>query len=101
MNRTNELDFGRLLGVAAVAEILDVSRTTVLALVRSGQLPAAQVGQQFRIPEAGIYDYLHRAGLDAKIVYGNGETPTTARPISAGTRVGTVEHDHTTGVSVR
>ena len=41
-----------------VAEILTVSEDTVRRLVRSGQLPAYNIGDRIRIDEEDVYAYL-------------------------------------------
>lgn len=43
---------GRLVSVARAAELLAVSPWTVVRMIKSGQLKAAKVGHQWRIPEA-------------------------------------------------
>jgi len=44
--------------VAEVAEILEVSKSTVYSLVRSGELSSKKVGGRFRITADDIYQYL-------------------------------------------
>lgn len=79
MHNTNIEHVPRLLPVAAVAALLGVSRPTVIRLVRCGEIPAAQVGKQFRIPERGVYQYLRDAGLNVETDCRDG-TPATANP---------------------
>ena len=74
----------RFLPVATVAEFLNVSKPTVISLIRQGELPAIRIGKVFRIASYGVDDYLARAGIDLEIIRG-GPTPTTARatPVSS------------------
>lgn len=48
------MEVGKLLKLSEVAEILRVSRATVLKLIKSGQLRAIKVGKQWRIPEEAL-----------------------------------------------
>jgi excisionase family DNA binding protein len=52
------MSFPELLTVAETAKLLRVSRMTVYRLVHSGELPAIQIGQGFRIPEQSLHDYI-------------------------------------------
>ena len=49
---------GRLFTVAEVAEVMRVSNMTVYRLIRSGELPALQVGKGYRIFEADLERFL-------------------------------------------
>lgn len=95
-----ETMFGPLLGVADVATALGVSRTTVVTLVRRGDLPAARVGRQIRIPERVVIQYLRNAGLDVEEVCRNGGRAATAAPVSVSAHAPTEERPDT-GVTVR
>jgi len=53
-------DCGPLLDRSQVAELLNVSPTTVWRLVRSGELPAYRVGNQIRVATANAEHYLKR-----------------------------------------
>jgi len=53
-------DCGPLLDRSQVAELLNVSPTTVWRLVRSGELPAYRVGNQIRVATADAEHYLKR-----------------------------------------
>lgn len=53
----------RLVSVRTVADLLDVSRSTVNRLISAGELPANRVGKGrgvFRVPEAAVIAYLKR-----------------------------------------
>lgn len=50
--------FSVLLTVKEVQEILGVSRNTVYALIRSGELRAKTVGRQYRILPADLSQYM-------------------------------------------
>ena len=67
----------RFLPVATVAEFLNVSKPTVISLIRQGELPAIRIGKVFRIASYGVDDYLARAGIDLEIIRG-GQQPATA-----------------------
>lgn len=56
--RSHENELARFLTLADVAEILSVSAGEVLALIRSGELPAIRVGQAWRIESAVLEDYI-------------------------------------------
>lgn len=53
-------DVGRFLTVADTAEILNVEAADVLTLVRTGELPAIQVGKagQWRVERAVLESYI-------------------------------------------
>lgn len=61
----NERSVGevRFLTVAEVATLMRVSRMTVYRLVHSGELPAAQIGRSYRVPEQAVHDYLRQSYL--------------------------------------
>ncbi len=48
----------KLLTIPETAEALRVSRVTVYRLVSNGSLPAARVGQQLRIHESDLREYV-------------------------------------------
>ena len=48
------MEVGKLLKLSEVAEILRVSRATVLRLIKTGQLRAIKVGKQWRVPEEAL-----------------------------------------------
>ncbi|HWU60010.1 MAG TPA: helix-turn-helix domain-containing protein [Microbacteriaceae bacterium] len=60
MNAATPEDVGRFLTVADTAEILNVEAKDVLALLRTGELPAIQVGKsgQWRIERAVLETYI-------------------------------------------
>lgn len=49
-----------LLRVEEVAELLDVGRTRVYDLIRSGELQSVKIGGSRRIPPAALQRYLDR-----------------------------------------
>jgi excisionase family DNA binding protein len=55
----------KFLTVAEVAKVMRVSKMTVYRMVHSGELPAAQVGRSFRVPEKAVHDYLRGAFIEA------------------------------------
>jgi excisionase family DNA binding protein len=60
MNAETPDDVGRFLTVADTAEILNVEAKDVLALLRTGELPAIQVGKsgQWRIERVVLETYI-------------------------------------------
>ncbi|TQO20803.1 excisionase family DNA binding protein [Rhodoglobus vestalii] len=61
MNATNSAEgLGRFLSLADAAEVLSISPHEVLNLVRSGELPAIQVGSkgQWRIENSVLESYI-------------------------------------------
>jgi excisionase family DNA binding protein len=67
----------KLLSVADVAEALALSKQTVYSFVQKGELRAYKIGQQFRIPEDAVMEFLQRSQMTA------GQSPV-ARPIVIG-----------------
>ena len=55
----------RFLTVAEVAKVMRVSKMTVYRLVHNGDLPAAQIGRSFRVPEQAVHDYLRQSFVEA------------------------------------
>ena len=55
----------RFLTVAEVARSLRVSNMTVYRLVRSGKLPAFQVGRGYRLRESDVRKFLDDRLMDA------------------------------------
>jgi excisionase family DNA binding protein len=58
LTETRAFTTGRLFTVAEVAEVMRVSNMTVYRLIRSGELPALQVGKGYRIFEADLERFL-------------------------------------------
>jgi excisionase family DNA binding protein len=56
----------RLLHVAEVAERLRVSKMTIYRLIRSGDLPALQIGRLYRIPEPALLAYVTAAAVEVR-----------------------------------
>lgn len=81
----NTTDFTEFLSVAVVAAILGISRPSVLALVRRGELPGIWVGHRVRIPVTGLESFLIDRGLDPRDLYRGAGLPATAAPSPAGT----------------
>jgi excisionase family DNA binding protein len=81
----NTSEFVKFLTVAAVCSILGVSRPSVHALVRRGDLRAVRVGNVVRIPTTSLESFLIERGLNPSDIYrGTGQT-ATASPSPAGT----------------
>ncbi len=57
---------GKLLTVDGAAELLSVSRTTVYALLKSGQLPSCKLGASRRIPATAVQQFAARAMAEAR-----------------------------------
>lgn len=51
-------DNGTFLTVAEVAELMRVSKMTVYRLIHSEELPAIQVGRNFRVRASAVDEYL-------------------------------------------
>lgn len=51
--------------VAEVASLMRVSKMTVYRLIKSGELPAVQVGRSFRVHAKAVHDYLETSYFDA------------------------------------
>ena len=49
----------RFLTVAEVADLMRVSKMTVYRLIRSGKLPAVQIGKAYRVREDELESYLN------------------------------------------
>lgn len=81
----NTVNFTQFLTVAVVSTILGISRPSVLALVRRGDLPGIWVGQRVRIPATGLESYLIGRGLDPNAIYQGRGSPATAIPSPAST----------------
>jgi len=93
-------EFVRFLTVASVAEILQISRPTVIALIRQGEMQGVRIGKIFRVPEPSIVAYLQSAGLDVDQIYQGRPQPSTARAAPVSSSVQTAERDPATGVNV-
>ncbi|MDO4911687.1 MAG: helix-turn-helix domain-containing protein [Corynebacterium sp.] len=59
------LDNGRFLTVAEVAEHMRVSKMTVYRLVHSGALEAVRVGRSFRVQQKAVEEYLNSSYYEA------------------------------------
>lgn len=57
MNMANN-DNASFLTVAEVANLMRVSKMTVYRLIHSEELPAVQVGRNFRVRESAVNEYL-------------------------------------------
>jgi excisionase family DNA binding protein len=68
MNAETPDDVGRFLTVADTAEILNVDAKDVLALLRTGELPAIQVGKsaQWRIERVVLETYIEAMYEEAR-----------------------------------
>jgi excisionase family DNA binding protein len=58
MTELRDLDF---MSVREVAERLKVSRMTVHRIIKSGELPAYQIGRLFRISKTDVETYLRHS----------------------------------------
>ncbi|WP_018177296.1 helix-turn-helix domain-containing protein [Jongsikchunia kroppenstedtii] len=58
-------DGKQFLTVAEVAALMRVSKMTVYRLIKSGELPAVQVGRSFRIHSKAVDDYLETSYFSA------------------------------------
>ncbi|MBE6990297.1 MAG: helix-turn-helix domain-containing protein [Ruminococcaceae bacterium] len=47
-----------VLSMDELRTLLQISRNTAYALVRSGKIPSIRAGRQFRIPKTAVLDYL-------------------------------------------
>lgn len=60
-----EIDSSRMYRVPAVAELLDVSPSTVYRAIESGALPALRIGSTVRVHGSALAAWLNVAGLAA------------------------------------
>jgi excisionase family DNA binding protein len=49
-----------LLDVKAAARHLSIGRTTLFALLRTGEIESIKIGALRRVPLTAIHDYIHR-----------------------------------------
>ena len=63
MRKVSAVGDKRFLTLADVAEVLNISSSQTYALVRSGELPAIQIGGrgQWRVESQQLEDYISRA----------------------------------------
>lgn len=47
-----------VLSMDELRTLLQISRNTAYALVRSGKIPSIRAGRQFRIPKTAVLEYL-------------------------------------------
>ena len=50
--------YGDVLSVTEVQEILGVGRNFTYALLKSGEIPSIRVGKKYRIPKEAVLHYL-------------------------------------------
>ena len=55
----------KYLTIDEICGLLRVTRATILRLVRTGELPAIQVGKQYRVAESDFESYLARSAAKA------------------------------------
>ena len=48
-----------VLSVDDLRTLLQISRNTAYALVRSGRIPSVRAGRQFRIPKTAVLEYVN------------------------------------------
>lgn len=56
------IDTGVMKTINEIAEGLQVSRNTIVSLIKKGEIKAFKVGEQYRIPEESLKSYLNTAG---------------------------------------
>jgi excisionase family DNA binding protein len=60
--RGDNMNDDKVLTIKEVSRLLRVSHTTVIRLVETGKIvPVYRVGNQYRIPQSSLDDYLKRA----------------------------------------
>ena len=59
--KTTLASYGDVLTVKEVQEVLGVGRTTVYALIESGQLHGIKPGKRYLVPKYGLLLYLTRS----------------------------------------
>ena len=60
-----QVDRTRVYKVSAVAEALDLSRSTVYRAIESGELDALRIGKSVRIPGTALAAWLDKCAQDA------------------------------------
>jgi excisionase family DNA binding protein len=61
INQTNTSNLATFLRPSRVAEILDISRTSVYDLIKTGELTGIiRVGSRLRIPQQAVEELVHR-----------------------------------------
>ena len=60
----------RFLTATEAAERMRVSKMTVYRLIRSGRLPAVQIGKAYRVRERDLEDYLNASYVSTTPVTG-------------------------------
>lgn len=81
----------RFLTLADVTEVLNISSTQAYALVRSGELPAIQVGGrgQWRVEASELETYIQRMYAETRAkIDGGSDATDAAGDLEAGTRPG-------------
>ena len=64
MSAEQNFSNAKFLPVAAVAQVMRVSKMTVYRLVHSGEMPAVRFGRYYRVPEQAEEQYLKGAVVD-------------------------------------
>lgn len=59
-----QIDSARMYRVSTIAQMLDVSASTIYRAIDSGALPAVRIGSTVRVTEAALSVWLAAAGLD-------------------------------------
>ncbi len=67
----------KVMNIGELAEVLRVSRPVVYEAVRSGKLPAARIGRQWRITESALNKFLRGGGGGQEDGYGAGGSRAT------------------------
>jgi excisionase family DNA binding protein len=71
----------RPLGVKEVAELFDVTESTIQRWIRRGEIPAIRVSDTIRIDPVVLADWIERRGIFWQIRRGR---KTSTRPLAAG-----------------
>lgn len=53
-------EIGKWLRVKDAAEIMSMTNRTVHKMIKAGVIPAKKIGRNWKIPEAGLREYLER-----------------------------------------
>lgn len=59
----------RYVRVEAVADLFDVSKTTIYRAIRNGQLDAVRIGGSVRVPESALAGFVKRSAQEAHTAY--------------------------------
>lgn len=54
-------DYGEILSLTELCELLKISENVASRLVRTGQIQAFKIGRVWKIPRSSVYDYISHA----------------------------------------